>query len=74
MAEGLIPQLAALTAGPAPEGLGLLEHLRDGGAWKNVVELLKEQGVPVGFPHRLPEPGGMGIADRYEGKGCLRFP
>jgi hypothetical protein len=43
-----IPAPGGGAAGGAPLGFGLLEHLGDRGARKDVVELLEQQGPPVG--------------------------
>jgi hypothetical protein len=45
--QGLIPLLSTAAAGPPPDGLCLLKHLWDGGAGKDVMELLEEKRAPI---------------------------
>ena len=46
MPQACITGRSRCATGRAPLRFGLIEHLRDGGAGKNVVELMKEQNRP----------------------------
>ena len=50
--QRLIAAATGLAAGSPPLGFGLLKHLGDRSARKDVVKLLKQQGPPVGRFHR----------------------
>ena len=54
-------------AGRAPLGFGLLKHLGNRGAGKDVVELLEQQGAPI-------RRGGLAALQSQQGGGELRLP
>ena len=71
-AQGLVPLPAGLAARGAPLRLGLVKHLRDRRAGKDVVKLLKQQRPPIGRLRWLAR--GLGRPEPGQGLGQLRLP